>query len=135
MANLLGKPQQKTQPQPEISNILKKIGQLSERTRLLEERMKQTRSKIQVLDETFSAKINDLRDATNNFQNQLISLRKELSETKELLRRVVKELGSTAKLSDVKVLEKYINMIDITRLITKEDVEKIVEEKLKKKKS
>ncbi|MCD6576230.1 MAG: hypothetical protein J7K73_03660 [Nanoarchaeota archaeon] len=133
MGNLLGgKPQQKPSTQIDVQNILKKITQLNERTRLIEERLKQTRDKLQVLDETLSSKIKDLMDEISDSKGEISALRKELDEAKELLRRVVKELASTARLSDVKVLEKYINMIDITRFITREDVEEIVEEKLKK---
>jgi predicted nucleic acid-binding Zn-ribbon protein len=130
MVNLL-KPQQKVPQQPQI-DITRKIGDLSERARLIEERLKQTREKMQVLDETFSSKVRDLKDAISDLNVQISTMRKELDEVKEIVRKVVKELGNTAKLSDVKVLEKYINLIDITRFITKEDVEEIVEEKLKK---
>ena len=131
MVNLL-RPQEKNVPQQQSSDTLRKISNLNERTRLIEERLKQTREKIQVIDETFSSKIKDVKDAIADLNAQISTMRKELDEVKEILRRVVKELGNTAKLSDVKVLEKYINLIDITRFITKEDVEEIVEEKLKK---
>ena len=133
MKNLLGKSKPNI-TQPQFPSLMKKFGELSERTRLIEERMKQTRDKLQVLDETFSSKINDLKEATSNFEGMINDIKKEFSETKEILRRVVKELNSTAKLSDVKVLEKYISMVDITRIVTKEDVKEIVEEILKKKK-
>ena len=63
-----------------------------------------------------------------------MDFRKDFDEVKNILRRVVKEMGNTAKLSDVKVLEKYITMVDITRLITKEDVVDIVKEELSRNK-
>jgi len=131
MKNLL-KPQPKNVIAPDMQDVIRRLGGLSERTRLIEERLKQTRSKMQVLDETFSSKVSDLKDAISDFEGRITALRKDLDEVKEILRRVVKELGSTARLSDVKVLEKYMNLIDITRFITKEDVEEIVDEKLKK---
>ena len=130
MANLL-RGQPKTPPLPQ-TNLLSKVGELSERSRLIEERLKQTREKMQVLDDTFSNKIKDIKNAVNDLNVQMNELRKNLDEMREIIRRVAKELGNTAKLSDVKVLEKFINLIDITRFITKEDVEEIVEEKLKK---
>jgi hypothetical protein len=102
--------------------------ELNERTRLLEERGKQLMQKIQVVDETILKKISDLRDKMQSIESQMNGFRKEFEESKEMLRRVAKELESTAKLSDVKVLEKYLDMIDITRIIMKEDVLKIIEE-------
>ncbi len=133
MTNLLGgKPQQKNITQTNSQEILRKIAEISERARLMEERLKQTREKLQVLDETLTSRIRDLIDEISNSKGEISALRKELDESKEVLRRVVKEMASTARLSDVKVLEKYINMVDVTRFITKEDVEEIVDEKLKK---
>ncbi len=132
--SLIGSSSQKKDIPKEISNISIKMGELSERTRLLEERMKNSREKIQVLDETFSSKIKDLKDATSDFKRMVDDLKKEIDSIKEIMRRVIKELNSTAKLSDVRVLEKYISMVDITRIVTKEDVREIVEEIIKKKK-
>ena len=102
--------------------------ELNERTRLLEERSKQMMQKLQVIDETSQKKISDLRDKMQSIESQLSGLRKDFEESKEMLRRVVKELEQSAKMSDVKVLEKYINMVDITRLLTKEDVLKMIDE-------
>ena len=106
----------------------RRIAELNERTRLLEERGKQLMQKLQVVDETSMKKIADLRDKMQSIESQISNFRKEFEESKEVLRRVAKELEQTAKMSDVKVLEKYINMVDITRLIMKEDVLKLIEE-------
>ena len=132
MTNLIGKSQPHA-TSPEVLESLKKSGELSERSRLLEERMKQTRERMQVLDETFSNKIKDLKDVVSNIGEQIISLRKDIDETKDILRKIGKDLESTAKLSEVRVLEKYINMIDISRLVTKDDIEEVVETIMKKK--
>ena len=132
MANLIGKPQAPVISH-EIQESLKKTGELSERSRLLEERMKQTRERMQVLDETFSNKIKDLKDATVHLEEQIISIRKEIVETREIVRKMGKDLESAAKVNDVRVLERYINMIDISRLVTRDDIEEVVERIIKKK--
>ena len=132
--SLIGSPTQKKDIPKEIGNISSNINELNERTRLLEERMRNSREKLQVLDETFSSKIRDLKEATSDFKRMIDDIKKEFEDMKEIMRRVIKELSSTAKLSDVRVLEKYISMVDITRIVTKEDVKEIVEDILKKKK-
>jgi DNA repair exonuclease SbcCD ATPase subunit len=132
MANLLGGKERKT-PQ-EIAQAeaeaARRISELNERTRLLEERNKQLMQKLQVIDETMIKKINDIRNKIKNLESQITETRKDSEEIKEIVRRIVKDLGQTAKLSDVKVLEKYINMVDITRIVTKEDVFRYIEEYL-----
>jgi uncharacterized protein (DUF342 family) len=131
MANLLGgTPKQTSEQVAMAQEQAKKSSELNERTRLLEERNKQLMQKLQVIDETAIKKINDLRNKLTNLEGQITELRKDFEETKDILRRVVKELSQSAKISDVKVLEKYINMVDITRLVTKEDVFRYVEEYL-----
>lgn len=134
MANLMAGGQKKTQETvAREQDTLKKFSELSERTRLLEERIKQSFQKIQVIDETNTHKIKDLKEKMTNIDSQLSSIRKDFDEIKEVIRRIAKDMSQTAKLSDVRVLEKYINMVDITRLVTEEDVIRIVEERLKSK--
>jgi uncharacterized protein (DUF342 family) len=130
MANLVGGSVKQTPEQiaAALQQESRHATELNERTRLLEERGKQLMQKLQVVDETSMKKISDLRDKMQSIESQISGLRKEFEETKEILRRVAKELEQTAKMSDVKVLEKYINMVDITRLIMKDDVLKIIEE-------
>ena len=115
-------------------DITKKLVDLNERTRLLEERAKHSTERIRVVDETYMNKFKELQEELSGLREDVAKIREEMKENKNILRRLVKEIGNTAKLSDVKVLEKYINMIDITRLITKEDVVQIVREELSNKK-
>lgn len=130
MANLVGGSVKQTPEETaaRLQEESRRFAELNERTRLLEERGKQLMQKIQVVDETGMKKISDIRDKMQSIENQINGLRKEFEESREVLRRVVKDLEQAAKLSDVKVLEKYIGMMDITRLLTKEDVLKIIEE-------
>jgi hypothetical protein len=115
-----------------MAGIGRKMAELSERTRLLEERLKQTREKLQVVDETFMNKIKELKENFAAIGDELAGVRKNAEETREIVRQIARQTESTAKLSDVKVLEKYINMVDITRIITKEDVMRIVQDEIKK---
>lgn len=127
-----GKPQQ-PQAGVQISQRFNRIlTELSERTRLIEERLKQTREKLQVVDETNTNRYKDLRDDISNLKNSMKELKKEIEEIKDIIRKIVKEMSNVARLSDVKVLEKYINMIDVSRLMTKEDIIEIVKEEISK---
>ena len=112
----------------------RRLSELSERTRLLEERLKQARGRIQVIDETNIGKIKELRDTINNLNEEMTNIRKSLDDLKEVVRRIAKDMGSTARVSDVHVLEKYIGMMDITRLVTKDDVLRIVKDEISRSK-
>jgi predicted glycosyltransferase len=112
----------------------RRFSELSERTRLLEERLKQARERIQVIDETNIGKIRELRDTINSLNEEMTSARKNLDDLKEIVRRIAKDMGSVARVSDVHVLEKYIGMMDITRLVTKDDVLRIVKDEISRSK-
>ena len=129
MADLMGGGPKKTPEEiGREQETARKFAQLSERTRLLEERLKQSFQKIQVIDETNMNKIKDIKDKITNLEEQLAAIRKDFDEAKEIVRRIAKDMSQTAKLSDLRVLEKYINMVDITRLVTKEDVLRLIDE-------
>ena len=110
--------------------IIKRFSDMNERLRLLEERLKHTHQKVQVIDETNVRKINEVSMKVKNIEEQLSTMRTDFEKTNEVLRRLAKDMSQSAKISDVKVLEKYINLVDITRLVTKEDVERYVDEYL-----
>ena len=135
MADLMGGSQKKNPDEiAREQETARKFAELSERTRLLEERLKQSIQKVQVIDETSMKKVKDLKDKITNLEEQLASMRKDSDEIKEIVRRIAKDMSQTAKLSDIRVLEKYINMVDITRLITKEDVLRMMDERESEKK-
>jgi hypothetical protein len=134
MPQLLGGPRPGPEQKPNLDYTQdKRLAELSERTRLLEERLKQTRSRIQVVDETTISKIKDLKDSITSLSSELAAFRKDFEELKEIVRRMAKEFGSTAKVSDVKMLEKYISMLDVTRMVTRDEVIRIVKDELARK--
>jgi len=133
MPQLLGgpSPAQIQQNEAQIAEG-RRLSELGERTRLLEERLKQTRERLQVIDETNMNKIKELRERLSSLSEELSGFRKNLDDTKEIVRRIAKDMTSMARTSDVKVLEKYMNMLDITRIATKEDVLRIVKDEISK---
>ena len=124
---------QKPAPQVNPVNPLinKKIAELSERTRLLEERVKELRESLHVVDQTMQRRTKALKDSINDIREEISSLRAQMTELRSAVRRIINDLGNTARKSDVKLIEKYIELIDPTNIVTRKDVERIVEEKLR----
>ena len=109
----------------------KKIAELSERTRLLEERIKELRESLHVLDQTMQRRTSTLKDSVNDLRDEITSLRAHLTELRSAVRRIINDLGNVAHKSDVKLMEKYIELMDPTNIVTRRDVERIVDEKLR----
>lgn len=108
--------------------ITKKLSELSERIRIMEQKLSTTRGKIQVVDENMLMKTRDLRDDMNKISIESKVMKRSVVEMNDAIQHLVKMVSESAKNRDLKVLEKYINMIDPTRFLTKKDVISIVQE-------
>jgi len=115
-----------------LEELRKEIAASSERSRLLEERLKQVREKIQIIDETYLKKIEDIKGGIKENTSEIQAFRKDLDEIKEIIRRITKEMSQMAKLNDVKLLEKYVDMLDVTRIVTREEVIKLINDEMLK---
>jgi chromosome segregation ATPase len=125
---------QKPQKQ-EVTNlqiIEKQLPEINSRVRLLEERTDQTRQKLKITDENLIRKTEKLKDMLDELHANLDHLDKDIKDVKETIRYFAKELEGVASVGDLKVLEKYINMIDPTRFLTEKDVMRIVRREIGK---
>jgi len=108
--------------------VTKKISELSERVRLLEQKLNTTLQKIQVVYENMLMKSRDLKVEITKLNIETKEMRRNLLEMTDALQHAIKMVNESAKGRDLRVLEKYINMIDPTRFLTKQDVINIVQE-------
>lgn len=108
--------------------ITKKLSELSERVRIMEQKLSTTREKIHVVDENMLMKTRDLRDDMNRISIESKEMKRSVAEMNDAIQHLVKMVSESAKNRDLQVLEKYINMIDPTRFLTKKDVISIIQE-------
>lgn len=112
-----------------INDIASKIGILNDRMRLVEERGHQNRDKIRIIDENIIVKFKDLKDDVRRLNIEVDELRRNLDGVVKSLQRMIKDLGNTAKLSDVLVIDKVMELFDPTRYLTEKDVIRLIEER------
>jgi len=91
----------------------------------------QNREKIRVVDENMVIKINDLKSSTRDLNLRVLDLSKKVEEIKTTLQRMLKTLAETAKISDLAVIEKVLDLFDPTTYLTEKDVIKIINKVLK----
>ncbi len=133
MASLLEQSKGKKQvdKSSQIVDMQKKMSELNDRARILEERTKNLREKLHVVNQTALSNVNEINEVNSNQNTRIDELKKELEDMKNTIRKIAKGLSSKARDADVKIIEKYVEMMDSTRFISVKDVEKIVDEKLK----
>ncbi len=109
-----------------LQKLIEKLGTFNDRIRIIEERSQQNRERLRVLDENLISKFKELKTETRRNRLEIEELRKNLEDITKTLKKVVNEISTFAKLSDIQVIEKVLDLIDPTRFLTKEDVIKII---------
>lgn len=113
-----------------VADISNQINNLSRRLKMIEERYTGMRNKAQLTDQNmleFNKEVNRNLKVTSS---EMLDLRKDFNDLKEKTKLIVKELKDTAKSEDVKLIEKYVNLWEPINFATKNDVKRIVEEKI-----
>ncbi|MBS3096554.1 hypothetical protein J4480_03885 [Candidatus Woesearchaeota archaeon] len=118
---------------PDFSGMTSDISTLGRRLRLLEEGFTNIRRFFQVTEENVIAKNKHFSAEIKTLASDIMEIRKEIHELREKLLLVIKELQTTARKEEVKVLEKYINLWNPVKFVTQNEVESIISEVLGKK--
>ncbi len=113
-----------------LTDLSNQINNLSRRLRILEERYTNLRKNTQLTDQNILKISKDFQREISAATSDATDLRRDFLDLKDKVRLIVKELVECAKTEEVKVLERYINMWDPVKFITKNDVERIVEDKV-----
>jgi DNA repair exonuclease SbcCD ATPase subunit len=120
-------------PSHELSEMKDDINSVERRLKVLEESFTNIRRSLQVAEQNMLSKNKIFSTEIRTLTSEIDDIKKEISDIKEKIMMLIKELGNTAKINDVKILEKYINLWDPIKFATRNEVERIIDEKLKNK--
>lgn len=102
------------------------------RLRQLEERHSNLRKSLQVTEQNMLKQSQKNNEDKKTLQQDIAELKKKVKNMSEELQIVTKELGSSVKKEDVKVLEKYISFWDPLKYVTHNELQNVVKEAVKK---
>ncbi|MDD5418036.1 MAG: hypothetical protein PHW96_04100 [Candidatus Nanoarchaeia archaeon] len=122
--------EQKPQQNP-LAFISQKLSEVSRRVRILEEKTNSISDKISITDSTLLKNTQAFREDITEINISIKELTKELETLKETSRRVIKQMDMFVLKRDFSVLEKYIDIINPTKMMSKEDIVKIVRDELR----
>lgn len=111
-------------------DVLAEVNMVGRRLRVMEEQYNNLRRKIQVTDQNMLSynKKNITEIRTVNME--MSELRRTIEDIQNNILLIIKELRLCAKKEEVNVLQKYINMWEPVNFVTRQEVERIVEEAL-----
>ena len=106
---------------------------LNNRLRLTEEKTMNLNRKIELIESNMLTSSKKTSSNIKTMDTELLELKRELDTLKQKFELVIKELKMTAGREELSTLQRYIDLWNPARFATREEVERIVEEKMAEK--
>ena len=97
-----------------------------ERVRVLESRYSLMRDRLFLINQNMITEYRKLNKEIQIVNDEIKSLKIDINEIKSLLRNIVNEIQNFAKKDEVKVIEKYMQLINPLNFVTEEEVKQII---------
>jgi len=115
-----------------IKSISNEINNLSRRLRVLEERYTNLRKKMQLNEQNMLHVDKKIITEIKKTNKDVDDTHRVVTDVKEKMLLVIKDLKGCAKREDVKVIEKYVNMWEPVQFVTLNQLKDVVEITLKR---
>ena len=119
---------------PNISDVLEQVNSVSRRLRIIESRYTDLNRKTQVTEKNMLNERKRFITEIKTINSDVLELKRSLNEVMFKMEIVVSELSNFAGKEDLASLKKYIELWEPVKFVTRNEVEKIIEEKLEEKK-
>ncbi|HLC22778.1 MAG TPA: hypothetical protein VJJ79_03325 [Candidatus Nanoarchaeia archaeon] len=107
------------------------VNELANRLRILESKQSLLSEKLLVMNQNMVEEYKRVSKDLKAFNVQMKDLEKDLANVKNIVKHLTEETGQFARQSDVKALEKYINIWDPLQFVTEKEVQKLISAALK----
>ncbi len=97
-----------------------------ERVRVLESRYSLMRDRLFLINQNMLTEYKRLNKEIRFIDDELKGLKQEVNEVKNLLRKLISEIDGFARKEDLKVVQKYLDIINPINFMTEDDVKKII---------
>lgn len=104
------------------------IAEIERRLRALEERFSNLERRSQVTEENMLGSDKKIRAEIKLLGSEFSDAKSQVADLTEKIKAVVRELQGFAKLEDVDVIRKYLNLIEPLDFVTQNEIERIVKQ-------
>jgi hypothetical protein len=127
-------PQKKQSADIEMfGRISKNVNSIAANLRIIEERYATLRNKSQLSEQSMIGLEKDLRGDIKLLTEDLVDLKRELKDIKDKLRLMSAEMKNLVSKDDFKVTERYVDMWQPMNFVTRNELNKLIEDRLKEK--
>ncbi len=118
------------------TELVKRINEDTRRIRSLEQRMEKNENTMRGLEDSNLAQLNELKLGLEKIGDRILKTSDRLESIENEILRLNKELGKTASKMDVKQMESFIDLVNpiTSRFVTKDEMDRAMEERLRQKK-
>lgn len=115
-----------------ISRISKNVNNLGASLRILEERYSTLRNKNQVTEQNLIDLEKELNTDIKMLSEDTVELKRELKDINDKLRLISNEIKNLVDKNEFKTMERYLDMWQPMNFVTRNELNKLLEEKKKK---
>lgn len=112
-------------------NPIQEIPVLQRRLKMVEEAINNLRKQEQLNEQNTIAINKRVTDQLKEFQEEIRSIQHTVDKMKTDVQMIIAELQACAKSEDLTMLKKYINMLNPLHFVTQNEVENLIEEKVR----
>lgn len=120
------------EPVFDISVISNELANFGRSVRTLEERTSNLIRKSQIAEQNMLMTNKKVSSEIKTINDDIHGLNKVMGEIKDHLRQIVEELKRCAKKEEIKLLQRYIDMWEPINFVTRNEVERIINDILNK---
>lgn len=114
------------------SGLSDQLTTLAGRLRISEERMSEIRRKLLLIESNMLAGNKKSQTDIKIIQNDIMEVKHSMHVIEDKIITLIKELRMTAPKEDLQVLKRYIELWDPMKFVTREQLDKIIDERLTK---
>lgn len=118
---------------PKLDSASEQVNTVAARLRISEERNGEMRKKMLLVEQNMLSNHKRAMSEIKMLQTEVNELKRSIQGVEDKIITIIKELRLTSRKEDIEVLRKYVELWDPVRFVTRETVERIVDEKLKQK--
>jgi predicted nucleic acid-binding Zn-ribbon protein len=115
--------------QPEYAQVANIVSDLDRRLRTLEERYSNLRKKLQITDENLLDAERSFSKELRTFNQESLDVKKQVNEFSEKMGMLGNEMENVAQKSDLKVVEKYLDMWNPSNFVTRTELKAYLKSK------
>ncbi len=97
---------------------------------MLEDKQANLQRKLHMLEDHTATRLKELHEHMSMLDDELLDMRKQLKDMHELMERMMKTLQQVAMKDELRMLEKYVNLMDPTRYVTRDSIRKLIRQEI-----